>query len=396
MKGSITMNRNTDPDLMEQFIRPLLDKTLIPAEVKKNPPVYYWPEVNDYTMSCGIAQTPKGRIWLAWFAGGDDHRAVLLMAKSDDGGDTFSKPQFIIDPGFVDCGIHMSAVVANLWTAPDGRLFVFFTVSLGYYDGRAGSWFAVCDNPDSDDPVWSTPQRIGHGTSLNKPTVLSDGTWLFGVSLWRREHIRMGSISDRLYRELDDQRMANVYESKDQGKTWTRIGGVRGLYPTFDEHMIVERSDGSLLMYLRDICGMTQSESFDKGRTWTKPALVPFGAASARFFLRRLNSGNLLLVRNNDPIDPKSRSHMTAFLSDDDGKTWKGGLVLDERYGVSYPDGYQTEDGRIFIQYDWMRDKGEIMLAIFREEDILAGKAVSPDTKLKHPIMQSWTAAHSK
>ena len=300
------MNRNTDPDLMEQFIRPLLDKTLIPAEVKKNPPVYYWPEVNDYTMSCGIAQTPKGRIWLAWFAGGDDHRAVLLMAKSDDGGDTFSKPQFIIDPGFVDCGIHMSAVVANLWTAPDGRLFVFFTVSLGYYDGRAGSWFAVCDNPDSDDPEWSTPQRIGHGTSLNKPTVLSDGTWLFGVSLWRREHIRMGSIPDRLYRELDDQRMANVYESKDQGKTWTRIGGVRGLYPTFDEHMIVER------------------------------------------------------------------------------------------YGVSYPDGYQTEDGRIFIQYDWMRDKGEIMLAIFREEDILTGKAVSPDTKLKHPIMQSWTAAHSK
>ena len=87
---------------------------------------------------------------------------------------------------------------------------------------------------------------------------------------------------------------------------------------------------------------------------------------------------------------------MTAFLSDDDGKTWKGGLVLDERYGVSYPDGYQAEDGRIFIQYDWMREKGEIMLAIFREEDILAGKAVSPDTKLKHPIMQTWTAAHSK
>lgn len=390
------MNKNTNPDLTEQFIRAQLDKTMIPAEVKKNPPLFYWPEVNDYTMSCGIAETPGGRIWLGWFAGGDDERAVLMLAKSDDGGNSFSTPQYYIDPGFVDCGMHISAVVANLWTAPDGRLFVFFTVSLGYYDGRAGSWFTVCENPDADDPQWSIPQRIANGASLNKPTVLSDGTWLLCVSLWRREHIRQGAASDRLFPELDGERMANVYASIDQGKTWERIGGVKNQYPTFDEHMIVERADGSLLMYLRDICGMTQSESFDKGHTWTKPVPTPFPAASARFFLRKLKSGNILLVRNNDPIDPKSRSTMTAFLSDDNGKTWKGGLVLDERYGVSYPDGYQAEDGRIFIQYDWMREKGEIMLAIFREEDILAEKAVSPDTKLKHPIMQTWTAAHSK
>lgn len=388
------MKKMTDPDLTEQFIRSQLDKTMIPAEVKKNPPLYYWPEVDDYTMSCGIAQTKGGRIWLGWFAGGDDERAVLMLAKSDDGGQTFSKPQFYIDPGFADCGMHISAVVANLWTAPDGRLFVFFTVSLGYYDGRAGSWFTVCENPDSDDPQWSVPARIAHGASLNKPTVLSDGTWLLCVSLWRREHIRQGAASDRLFPELDDERMANVYASKDQGKTWERIGGVKNKYPTFDEHMIVERADGSLFMQLRDICGNTQCESFDKGHTWTEPVPTPYPAASARFFLQKLNSGNILLVRNNDPIDPKMRTHMTAYISDDGCKTWKGGLVLDERFGVSYPDGYQTEDGRIFVQYDHLRDQGEIVLAIFREEDVLAGKIVSRDAKLKHPIMQSWSAAH--
>ena len=394
----LSINRMTDPDLMEQFIRPMLDKPLIPTEIKKDPPVFYWPEVNDYTMSCGIAQTPGGRIWLGWFAGGDDERAVLLMAKSDDGGETFSKPQFIIDPGHVDCGIHMSAVCENLWTAPDGRLFVFFYVSLSFYDGRAGVWFSVCDNPDSDDPVWSTPQRFGNGAALNKPTVLSDGTWLLGVSLWRRELIKysMGAVAERLYPELDDERMANVYESKDQGRTWTKISGVKSISPIHDEHMIVERSDGSLLMYLRDNCGMTQCESFDKGHSWTKPVYTPFGAASARFSFQRLKSGNLLLVRNNDPFIPNIRSHMTAFLSDDDGKTWKGGLVLDERNGVSYPDGYQTDDGRIYIQYDRLRHQGEILLAVFREEDILAGKIVSPDSRLKHPIMQTWTAAHQK
>ena len=60
---------------------------LLPAEIKPDPPLYYWPEVNDYTMSCVIAETPGGRIWLAWFPGGYDAWEVLLMAKSDDGGD---------------------------------------------------------------------------------------------------------------------------------------------------------------------------------------------------------------------------------------------------------------------------------------------------------------------
>ena len=29
---------------------------------------------------------------------------------------------------------------------------------------------------------------------------------------------------------------------------------------------------------------------------------------------------------------------MTAYLSGDDGKTWGGGLLLDERERVTYPD----------------------------------------------------------
>ena len=60
-----------------------------------------------------------------------------------------------------------------------------------------------------------------------------------------------------------------------------------------------------------------------------------------------------LWLRNNSP-DGK-RSHMTAFVSDDDGATWKGGLLLDERES-SYPDGIQAEDGTLFIIDDHQRD----------------------------------------
>jgi len=54
--------------------------------------------------------------------------------------------------------------------------------------------------------------------------------------------------------------------------------------------------------------------------------------------------------------------------------------VLDERNGVSYPDGFEAPDGLIHILYDRNRHTdAEILMAKFREEDVLAGKFVSPD-----------------
>ncbi|MCA9030705.1 MAG: exo-alpha-sialidase, partial [Planctomycetaceae bacterium] len=86
-----------------------------------------------------------------------------------------------------------------------------------------------------------------------------------------------------------------------------------------------------------------------------------------------------------DHIDAHSgRVQLSAWLSDDDGKTWQGGLVLDERTGVSYPDGFQAPDGTIYISYDRNRAlDGEILLARFTEEDILAKKLVGPNSQLK-------------
>jgi hypothetical protein len=75
---------------------------------------------------------------------------------------------------------------------------------------------------------------------------------------------------------------------------------------------------------------------------------------------------------------------LSAWLSEDDGKTWKGGLVIDERKGISYPDGFQAPNGTLYISYDRNRSTdGEILLARFTEEDILAKKLISPQSKLK-------------
>jgi hypothetical protein len=113
----------------------------------------------------------------------------------------------------------------------------------------------------------------------------------------------------------------------------------------------------------------------------------------SRFFIRRLASGNLLLVNHFGYAETgqpfTGRSHLTAQLSTDDGHTWNDGLLLDERDGVSYPDGVQDKDGLIWITYD--RDRGgagEILLARFQEQDVLAGRNVSGTVVLKQVVNQ--------
>ena len=269
-----------------------------------------------------------------------------------------------------------------------------------------GVWCMVTDNADTETPNWSAPRRIANGVMLNKPTVLKGGDWLLPVGLWR-DNTNVPNIkfdpeelapytNEMLAHDLGEERGSNVYRSPDQGKSFERIGQVRIPGTRVDEHMIVERKDGSLWMLLRNTRGVAQSTSSDQGKTWSDGSLYQEGRkfSNKRFFLRRLQSGALLWVRNDSPEG--DRSHMTAFVSDDDGATWQGGLLLDERES-SYPDGTQAADGTIYLIYDHQRytrnregrpGVGSVVMARFREEDIRAGRGVSDAFRLKSVITQ--------
>jgi hypothetical protein len=354
----------------------LLDLSLEPPALNTNPGPEYQDEVRTGGMIIGMDRTPKGRLWGCWVGNGDNPNGWFAVASSDDGGATWSRPRLVIDPTDPPDSPQRRALVGNLWTDPLGRLWLFFDQSLGYFDGRAGDWYTRCDNPDAAEPRWSAPVRFADGCTLNKPTVLENGEWLLPVALWTRDRIRPELLAGA-YRELDTIRMANVLVSTDRGATWTRRGGVAFPQTDFDEHMIVERLDGRLWMLARTKYGLAESFSKDQGRTWSEPRAASIQNVSARFFIRRLASGRLLLVKNG-PIEVRlpRRSHLMAFLSDDDGKTWGRPLLIDERSAVSYPDGFQAPDGVIHILYDWNRHTdAEILMARFREEDVLAGRA---------------------
>lgn len=362
----------------------VLDLSLEPPVINTRPGPEYDDQRRTGNMVIGIERTPLGRLWACWVGNGDNPNGFFMLAASDDGGGSWSQPRVVIDPTDPPGAPQRRALVGNLWTDPLGRLWCFFDQSLGYFDGRSGDWFIRCDNPDAAEPTWTAPVRFADGCTLNKPTVLKNGDWLLPVSLWTRDRIGPDSLKNA-HHDLDPIRMANVFASSDQGQTWSRRGGVPFPETHFDEHMLVERRDGSLWMLARTKRGISESVSTDGGVTWSAPRLSTIQHTSARFFIRRLASGRLLLVKHG-PVDvllPR-RSNLSAFLSDDDGRTWSRGLLLDDRALVSYPDGIQAPDGTIHILYDWNRHTdAEILLAKFREEDILAGKFVSPGSKAR-------------
>ncbi|EMB14110.1 sialidase family protein [Rhodopirellula europaea] len=62
-------------------------------------------------------------------------------------------------------------------------------------------------------------------------------------------------------------------------------------------------------------------------------------------------------------------------------------MRLDERTGVSYPDGQQNADGVIHIIYDYNRTKDRhILFASFREEDAAKGKPITEAVKLRQMV----------
>ena len=138
-----------------------------------------------FAMAASIEVTGGGRVWTCWAGGEDGPAAYLLASFSDNNGERWADPVFVIDPqraGLLPMGTRLGA----LWLDPTGRLWLFFHQCLGMFDGANANWAARCDDPDAAAPAWSAPIYIGFGASLNKPIVASNGDWLLPVSLWER------------------------------------------------------------------------------------------------------------------------------------------------------------------------------------------------------------------
>lgn len=328
-----------------------------------------------------IEVTAKGRIFVTFYSGGikEEFGNYSMIIMSDDG-INYSEPIVVAYKEGYRC------FDPCLWIDPLGRMW--FTWAIAPDDALYAS---VCNDPDADVLQWCEPFEVGHDVMMNKPVVLSTGEWLFPLAVWNYDVRTLAPEYD----SKTPEKGSFVYKTSDNGKSFVKLGRAEVPKRHFDEHMVVERLDGSLMMLVRTRYGIGVSYSYDRGITWTEGVDSGLGGPSSRFFISRLRSGRLLLINH---VNYTRRNNLMAMISDDDGRTWSKGLMLDERSGVSYPDAKEADDGYIYITYD--RDRGafkksmsevmscarEILVARIAESDILQGKISSPGSYLKRIV----------
>ena len=326
-----------------------------------------------------IERTKNGRTFITFYSGstveGFGNYQLLLMK---DGVLTdFGEPVAVAYNGE-----NSRCFDGALWIDPLERLWFIWNLQ-----PENEIWAAVCDNPDADTLCWSKPFHIGNGVMINRPTVLSTGEWLFPIAVWG------ANFNTNMRNKTDETPAAYVYKTVDNGKSFTKLGGADIRDKCFDEHMILEKENGVLQVFVRTHYGIGTSYSYDRGLSWSNGEDSKLPGANSRFHIKRLPSGRVLLVSH---FENTGRNNLTAMLSEDDGKTFKYHLLLDERDYVSYPDAVLGEDGFIYVVYDRERgyyktcleeaykDAREILIAKFTEEDILKGELVTKGSCLKN------------
>ncbi|MDD2455320.1 MAG: sialidase family protein, partial [Kiritimatiellae bacterium] len=382
--GAHVKNVENETEMREMYrecLEKLTDFALVPPKIRQDKLGEFAATNLDYCMSGTIGLTPGGRLYAGWISGEDGPKGFFVSNRSDDRGATWSEPCLAVKSQDPRLALARLTLCTTYWTDPDGRLHAFIDQSLGMYgiagivgctttDGRRGFFESVCENPDAEKPTWTKPRRISDGHALNKPIILKNGDWLLPVA--RGVHGGQPFEPAGVFREVWSKVWGAWWMgSSDKGKTWKMRGGVRFPDSQWFEHMAYEMKDGRLRMFARTRQGLMQSYSPDGGYTWTKPS-HPGGMDHplSRFFIRRLNSGALLFVKHGLKVNDRNngrRSNLTAWVSDDDGETWKGGLLL-EPLTCSYPDGVESPDGTIYIVYDHERDRAaELRMARFTE-----------------------------
>jgi len=268
--------------------------------------------------------TPKGTV-LAFCEGRksgqhDSGDIDLVLRRSTDGGATWGPLQVLWDDGANTCGNPCPVLDRET-----GAIWMLMTHNLGrdpeskIIDRTAEGTRTVLVSRSEDDGVtWSKP------ADLTKDVKRPEWTWVAtgpGMGIQTRKG-RLVIPCD--YVEAETKKGgSHVMISDDHGKTWTLGCTISG---GTNECQVVERSDGSLLMNLRNYKTPSReraiSVSADGGATWSTlshdAALVePICQGS---IYRMPGEPSRILFSN--PADPKSRVRMTVRLSRDEGATW--------------------------------------------------------------------------
>ncbi len=255
---------------------------------------------------------------------GDHGNLDLVQKRSTDGGKTWGKLELIYEEGG-----DAKVTIGNPCPVVDQSTGVIWLPF-----NRDNDRVLVTSSSD-DGQTWAKPRDI---TADVKP---SDWSWYAmgpgnGIQLQHGKHAGRLVIpcdhwvGTRLNNAQgwDHHGRSHVVYSDDHGQTW-KAGGSTDY--AMNECAVIELADGTLMLNSRSYRGKACrgiSLSKDGGATWEPttddPTLVESVCQAS---LIRHSDGTVVF---SNPAVPKGRSHLTARLSDDGGKTWPSSRLVCE------------------------------------------------------------------
>lgn len=336
--------------------------------------------------AANLAFLPSGRLACVWFGGTMEGMGDISVWMSELGDDGWTSARRLSDDP------DRSEQNPLLFTAPDGRLWLFHTSQPG---GRQDECRIIARISADGGASFGPPRQIGdlRGLFVRQPLHIGPG------GEWLLPGFRC--VTPAAGRWTGDIDTASMLVSRDQGATWTEqpvpdsLGAV---------HMNpVAPQDGVLPAFYRDRYAQSvkRSLSFDGGLTWTAPAPTDLPNNNSSVQAVRLADGRIAMVLNPvnaalsparrtslyDEIDgeaeapptpatagPKAiwgvpRAPLTLAISSDNGASFPVRIDLDTGSGhalsnnssdgvnreLSYPSILQDDRGRLHIAYTYHR-----------------------------------------
>jgi predicted neuraminidase len=232
----------------------------------------------------------------------------------------------------------------------EGRVWLFFvTVSVG---GWAGSSINFIVSED-DGQNWSAPTRLVTSPIFNLSTLVKGEPFLYedgsiGLPVY---HEMIGKFGELLHlskngQVLDKQRLTS---------------GRSSLQP------IVLPSDGeNAKVYLRNSTdtadsALFETETTDAGKNWAEARLSDLPNPNAAVTGLRFESGEILMVSNNQH---DKRNNLSLMHTKNNGQTWQLLHELEQEentaefeHQFAYPALRQSADGQFHVLYTWNKER---------------------------------------
>ena len=287
-----------------------------------------------------------GSLFCAWFAGSREmaQDVVILGAKKPAGETRWTEPFILAEWKGQSLGQPV------FLHHPNGGLWLFFDVVFGDHWRDA---LPYVQRSSDGGQSWSTAELL-----FDQP----------GLMFRSRPQIIGGRIIVPVYDEIEWQSMMMI--SEDSGQSWQfseRILTSNGnIHPCL--YQTAEGNLGALLRPGGKGGFLWQTESTDRGWSWSEPVETDQINPNSGFDVWQMADGRMILANNPSST---ARTPLTISLSTN-GKNWTHSQVIESDEGeFSYPCLWQTPDKMIHLVYTHKRT--HIQYTNFSEDWLLNG-----------------------